>query len=259
MNAELIAYKNKVTEVFTIGIDVLNVSRSLKNISLDLKLLAINGIIQAARIGDGQGQSLVALSGFLSSLPAQISPELNDLENLTANLSSQITACLNTVRRFMLYSLGLELFLKQQQSKESEKFENRINIYKALDLERIEYNPILDSFDSILKSNIIFLAKNNLKLIQELNDLLFATKTIIIQSRNKIERVRRNRFIANYTGSNISIESSYLLKSQQNFGDLVNNIKNMVNVLNERLDIILDKINDSENFLTKLIKSGIIR
>lgn len=259
MNEELVLYKNSISEVFNIGVNVLNVSRSLKNISLDLKLLAINGIVQAARIGDNQGQSLITLSGFLSSLPAQIAPELEDLEKLTGNLSTQITISSIAVHRFILYSLSLENILKGISRNGKTKIEDNLNIYRAVDLERIEHNAYLQGVDGLLKSNIIYLAKVNLKLIKELNELLLKSKTTIILSRNKIERVRRNGFIANYMGSNISIESSYLQKSQQNFGDLVNNIKQMVDALNERLDIILDKINDGEKLLTKLIKSGIIK
>lgn len=49
-------------------------------------------------------------------------------------------------------------------------------------------------------------------------------------------------------GSNISIESSYLSSGKKDFEALVNNIKNIVFALNDKLDQILEKLIDSEKY-----------
>lgn len=260
MNIKLEKYKNDITDVFTLGVEVLNVSRSLKSISLDLKLLAINGIVQAARIGNHQGQSLITLSGFLSDLPVQIAPELKDLEDLSNRLSKEITIISITVRRFMLYSMSLYSFTKKLIGSYNKNLKDvDINLMNSKELMEIERNPLFRHSSELEKENLRILAQKNLSIIRSLNKLLSASEITINSSRNKIERIRRNGFIANYMGSNILIESAYLHGTNQNFNDLVNNIHNIIVNLNEKLDAILEKIDESSKLLKNLINTGIIR
>jgi hypothetical protein len=260
MNDKLIKYKNDITKVFTLGVEVLNVARSLKGISLDLKLLAINGIVQAARIGNHQGQSLITLSGFLSDLPVQIAPELKDLEDLSNRLSTEITIISITVRRFMLYSMSLYAFSTKLTSEHNKTLRDvDINLMNSRELQDIDRNPLFRYSTKLEKENLRAIAQKNLSIIRSLNKLLSASEITITSSRNKIERIRRNGFIANYMGSNILIESAYLRGTNQSFNDLVSNIHNIVMNLNEKLDAILEKINESSKLLINLINTGIIK
>ena len=259
MNEAIKKYSKDITAVFGIGVDVLNVSRSLKTISLDLKLLAINGIVQAAKISNNQGQSLITLSGFLSALPTQIAPELGDLENLSNQLAREITVCSIVVRRFINYSLSLEKTINSTL-KENKKITKRtINIYSTKVLQSLKHNNIIINLEHIRKENIIILAQKNLDLINNMNNYLLRSQSLIIRARKKIERIRQNGFVANYMGTNISIESSYLSTGKKDFESLVSNIKKIVNALNDKLDQILDKLIESEKLLSNLIKSGIIK
>lgn len=260
MSANLTDYKDDVTRVFGLCVDILSVARSLKSISMDIKLLAYNGIVQAARIGSEQGKSLITLSGFLSDLPMRIEPELDDLEGYAKELSHQITICSIAVRRFTLYSMGLmNTIVRVAEEAGFSKVDQQIDLLNAKELQNISRNYLLKNAGGTHKKNIEFISHKNLQLIKELNQFLFGSLSIIIKSRKKIERIRRNGFIANYMGANISIESAYIRGNQKSFEGLVQNIKSMVNQLNEKLDTILEKINVSETLLTRLIQSGIIR
>lgn len=259
MNEAIKKYSKDITAVFGIGVDVLNVSRSLKTISVDLKLLAINGIVQAAKIGNNQGQSLITLSGFLSTLPNQIAPELGDLENLSNQLAREITVCSIVVRRFINYSLSLEKTIKIALKENKALATKSINIYSTKVLQGLKHSNVLSDLEQIRRQNIIILAQKNLDLIISMNNYLARSQAIIIRARKKIERIRQNGFVANYMGSNISIESSYLSSGKKDFESLVNNIKKIVNALNDKLDQILDKLIESEKLLSNLIKSGIIK
>lgn len=256
MSHSITKYKDDVTEVFGIGVEVLNGARSLRSISQDLKLLAFNGIVQASKIGSEQGKSLITLSGFLSDLPTQISPELSDLEELAGKLSMQITICSIAVRRFMLYTVGLDTMLKTTENKR--RFERTYDLMDLNHLRQLkkQYSHGDITFES---SNIQYLSGMNLELLSKLNDLLQQSLKTIEQSSKKIERIRRNGFIANYMGSNINIESSYITGTKQSFDGLVNNIRSIVEDLNEKLDLIQDKIQDGQKLLTSLIKSGLVQ
>jgi hypothetical protein len=260
MSSVLARYKDDVTDVFGIGVEVLNVARSLKTISMDIKLLAYNGIVQAARIGSDQGKSLITLSGFLSDLPSQIAPELEDMEELSGSLSTKITIASISVRRFMMYSIGLQKTLSKIRSESDQRFmSGDVNLLNVKELNEVIELDFPESVSNAHQSNIPLMAQKNLELIRSLSVELADAQSIIIQARKKIERIRRSGFIANYMGSNISIESSYLAGDNSSFSGLVQNIKKMVDVLNERLDIMLDKINQGEKLLNNLIKTRIIQ
>ncbi len=259
MNKGIKKYMQDITQVFALGVDVLNVSRSLKTISLDLKLLAINGIVQAAKIGNNQGQSLITLSGFLSALPQQIAPELADLEGLTNQLARQITICSITVRRFVNYSITLDKTIKSAFVKKIRVDSKDLNIYSTKVLLRLKHLPALNELEPLMKENVLLLAQKNLDLMLVLNNYLFSSLARIIRTRKKIERIRQNGFIANYMGTNIAIESAYLYSGKKDFEALVSNIKNIVIALNDKLDAILEKLIDSEKILSNLIKLGIIK
>jgi hypothetical protein len=259
MDIGITKYTKDITAVFGIGVDVLNVARSLKTISLDLKLLAINGIVQAAKIGTNQGQSLITLSGFLSALPLQIAPELADLEELASILARKITISSIQVRRFINYSTSLENMVDKAVHAKNKSAVKEINVYSAKTLNKLKHIKSVSNLDPLLRDNIYLLAQKNLDLNLSMNEGLYESLAIIIRTRKKIERIRQNGVIANYMGSNISIESSYLTKGKKDFEALVNNIKGIVGALNEKLDQILEKLIESEKLLSKLIKSGIIK
>lgn len=257
MDNNLSKYKKEVVKVFGIGVDILNTSRSLRTISQDLKLLAINGIVQAAKIGNNQGQSLITLSSFLSDLPGQIAPELLELEEFSSKLAYKITICSLAVKRFMQYSQTLEIiFGSILETKDKNKSKIEVNLLKSKELMKIKNNKLLDNVAEPLKGNIISLAKKNVLLLEEINELFAEIQSSMQKAVNMTERVRRNGFIANYMGSNISIESAYLSRGQQNFDSLVASIKKIVEMLNEKLDIILNDLNDVAKSIDNLIKSG---
>ncbi len=250
MDDNLLKFKHNVTKVFGIGIEILNGARSIQTISQDLKLLAFNGIAQAARIGDKQGQSLITLSGFLSDLPGQISPELNDLEKLARKLSNQITLSSITVRKFMIYNFALVNNLKGDLGNGRSNFEvEKIDLLNADDLRSIGNKKFVNKLSANRARNIKLLVNKILELMSELFEELSATQLIISKSEKKIERIRRNGFIANYMGSNIAIESAYLVGEKADFSGLISNIKSIVESLNENLDNILNKIKDGNKIL----------
>lgn len=255
MSEILSKYRSDISVVFGIGVEVLNGARSLKGISLDLKLLAINGIVQAAKIGTSQGQSLITLSGFLSDLPIQIAPELDELERLTSRLSYQLTVCAIAVRRFYNYSLALSKIVDLNLEKLSSAYNaNDFNLLDIRQLQKLHLEAAFNKLNNIDKDAIKFIASRNIKIIEEINDLIFDSHNTIIKAKKKLESIKRNGFIANYMGSNILIESSYLSSDQKSFSGLVNNIKNIVHTLDSQLDRILNDINQGDNMLSALIK-----
>lgn len=248
-------YKTDITKLFGIGVDVLNGTRSLKIISVDLKLLAINGIVQAAKIGSNQGQSLITLSAFLSDLPQQIAPELRELEKLAAHLSRQITIASISVRRFIQYSITLAKTIDEVFKEAGSNFSSTdFNLLDENELRRLQKNDIIQDTLPIKKKNIIILCNKNIEIMKAVNQNLFEVHSSMAKARKKIETVGRNGFIANYMGSNISIESAFLPKNMRSFSSLVNNIKAIIDNLDSSLNNILDKITEGDTLIKSFIK-----
>jgi hypothetical protein len=254
LNQILQKYQNDMTKIFGIGVIVLTGARSLKRISLDLKLLAINGIVQATKISSLQGQSLITLSGFLSELPGVIEPELNELEDIAGRLSRVITVNSISVRRYMFYSLFMhrtfdEILADSESSIKSE----HLNLSSMEVLSSIEKSSYLRNVDYLRKDNIKQMAEKIIAIQSNINDLLNTAISIINKAILKIERIHRNGFSANYMGSYISIESAYLTHNKKNFQGLVENIKKMFTELQDNLNIILDNINNGKRILLSLL------
>ncbi len=258
MQNDLIELKNDVTKVFNIGIAVLKGARALQTISQDLKLLAFNGIVQAARIGNKQGQSLITLSGFLSDLPSQISPDLEELEELASELSSIITLASITVRKFMIYSITLMGLLKQINADTKNKIAlERIRFSRTATMGKILKEQAVKDSNEIQKLNVALLAHKSEKLSEKLARELGEAQSIIKSAEKEIERIRRNGFIANYMGSNIAIESAYLEGKQTDFSGLINNIKNIAERLDNSLDSMLEKLNEGSSILQNIKKKSL--
>lgn len=255
MSAVIDKYMNDITQVFSIGVDVLNGARSLKGISLDLKLLAINGIVQAAKIGSNQGQSLITLSGFLSDLPIQIAPELVELEQTTAVFARQLTICSITVRRFLNYSVALnKLIDRVLKGTRSTYNSNDFNLLDLRVLTKLHTHHAFSDISNNDKENLRNLAQKNIEIVESINNLLFDAHNLMIKASKKLDSIKRNGFIANYMGSNILIESSYLSSDQKSFAGLVNNIKGIVKILDEQLHIISESLSKGDNIISTLIK-----
>lgn len=248
-------YMNEISKVFAIGVDVLNGTRSLKNISLDLKLLAINGIVQAAKIGTNQGQSLITLSGFLSDLPVQIAPELEELEQISAQFARQLTLCSIAVRRYLNYSEALRnLIARVLKYSRTAYTADDFNLLDPKVLAKLANHPAFKNVTQNDRENIIRFASRNQTVIELINDLLYDAHTLMNKASKKLDSIKRNGFIANYMGSNILIESSYLSSDQKSFSGLVENIKNIVKILDEQLMKISEDLSYGDSVITTLIK-----
>lgn len=253
---QLNKFREDISNVFKKGINILVLSRALKSISLDLKLLAVNGIVQAGKIGSAQGQSLVTLSGFLSDLPIQIAPELEDLESVSSDLARQLTVTTISIVRFLFYSNSLSSLLDDILIASKSSFRSTdFDLLNIQELNKLSKNKLLERTNQEEKKNIDLIAKVNINITYKSMDMLNKALDLLSKAEQKILNLKRNGFIANYMGSNILIESSYLSTDQQSFIALVTNIRNIVNRLNVNLDEMNNDIKSAQNYLKYIIMS----
>jgi len=93
-------FKRNTNQLFGICVDILNVGRSLQQLSLSMQILAINGVVQAAKVGNGKGRPILALVEILNHTPGDIRPEVEAIEHLCATLAKLAAHSSNIVWRY---------------------------------------------------------------------------------------------------------------------------------------------------------------
>ena len=67
MHDVLSLFKRNINQLFGITVDILNVGRSLQQLSLSMQILANNGVVQAAKIPRRKGRPMLALVEILNN------------------------------------------------------------------------------------------------------------------------------------------------------------------------------------------------
>lgn len=253
MSLVLQNYRKKISEIFSYGINILNMSRSLKNISSELQVLAYNGVVLSAKIHTNQGKSLITLSRFLSDLPAQIGPELKDLEEKASILANELTLGSLKIKKSMQYSGTLDKIISGIFNEKglSNYFENLDYFNTSKVNEMLEYRAIRDARESD-KQTLSKLISTNNTLFKEISEHFFQARMSFSKTLITAQRIKRNAFIADYMGSNILIEAAYLESHQKNFKGFVEDIENIISKLSNNLEFIEERINFASKELSKL-------
>ncbi len=244
-------YRSDIIEIFEIGVAILDDARRLKSVSVDLKLMAVNGIVRAGKVASGQGKSLAALSGFLSDLPAKIAPDLDKLEALSGDLAVSLTEASIDVRRFINYTDGLSLII---ESSGEERGAQKFDLLKISNLRTISVSKQLKDIVGSGFPEIVLLADRGVKVSEKITEKLIGAKNVMNQAKKRIADIGRSGFTASYMGTYISIESSYLRKESHDFASLIDSIKQVTIELDNRLSDLSDLILKCELKVEELIK-----
>lgn len=102
-------FKRNINQLFGTCVDILNVGRSLQQLSLSMQILAINGVVQAAKVGGGKGRPMLALVEILNHTPREIRPEVDVIEHRCADLARLTAHSSSIVWRYYQLINGLLL------------------------------------------------------------------------------------------------------------------------------------------------------
>ncbi len=246
-------YEQKISEVFTSGINILNLSRSLKGISSELQVLAYNGVVLSAKIHTNQGKSLITLSRFLSELPSKIGPELKELEERASVLADELTLSSLKIKKIKLFSSALDGIIANifKERKLNNYFDN-IDYFDNSQINGLLNSSVINESDESLKTAIFAVIRTNQQVIKEISEHFFQVKIAFGNTSVTAQRIKRNAFIADYMGSNILIESAYLESHQKNFKSFVEDIERIINKLENNLEEIENRIKSGSQKLSKL-------
>lgn len=98
----LTQFNHRTNRMFGTCVEIQNMAAKLNRTTLEMRLLAANGVVYAAHLPGGEGRPLLALADILTGIPEQIRPAVRLLESLCADLARCTadcsTACVSTTR-----------------------------------------------------------------------------------------------------------------------------------------------------------------
>jgi Mg2+ and Co2+ transporter CorA len=155
--------------------------------------------------------------------------------------------------RVLFYTDTLENYINQLLANQNTSFRgDDFNLLNIKELKKLQSNELFSESPKTSLMNLKYLTQNNINKINQIHNKLISSRSLLDKVGEKIEDIKRNGFIANYMGTNILIEASYLNEYQDNFNSLVENILNIINNLNKFLDIINNSIINAKNIIQNL-------
>lgn len=254
-------YQLMITRMFSIAVDILNVARSLDSMAFEMQLLARNGVVQAAKVSDGEGKALLALAGILSSYPGTITPEVEGLGMQCKAIARQTAECTNLARRYFQHSKCLLTVLNRDVAQGNQEFREELaalQLTHPSDLERVLASRMLASADPLVRENLLFLGRQCLETLRRIQTLLAQSLPCLTLAEDSVGSIKRIGETARYLGLCVGIEAAHLPgQGKTHFANLANGITTTVDGLNQKFQAIRETISSGRDLLTQLAKGEV--
>lgn len=202
------------------GSQVQNRVRTFGDFTLDMELVAVDGLVGAARLGGLQKGPVSALAGALAELPPRIKSDLAEME---AICSGYATALANSAYVALRHrSMAQALRMMEKHEGESECRDSCIKLVREVQRAR----------------QLAF------------EDSLFQARGALRQVRAKLRDFEAIVRSAQYVGNYMSIEAAALEDGNGNFTSLAGEIHRQAVRLAEVLDALFGDANKSELLMT---------
>lgn len=251
-------FMTDINSLFRICTAVTNFARAMNAMVREIELLAMNGVVHAAKITDGQGKPLLALGEFLTDLPKRISPEVRELETWCNHVAKNTAKCSDLVRRFHQH---LSCFLVMLYQSCEEDFSS-IERFAALNLTRVSGIASLvkglewDKMPPLCQTNMKFLAAQCQTNIAETTRLLKASERHLQRAHLPAENIKALGITARYLALYISVEAAALRESQSSFHNLAVTINETIDRLEQQFRIMHQTIAEGSDLLKRLSQEG---
>ena len=206
------SFPSRITQSLLAGARVQNRVRTFGGFTLDMELVAIDGLVGAARLGGLEKGPVSALAGALAELPPRIKADLIEMEGICADYAESLAQSAYVALRHRSLAMALE----------------------AIDQGDAE------------NLNLTHLRANAHRKVQEFEDSLFAARGALRRVRAKLRDFEATVRSAQYVGNYMSIEAASLEGGAGNFTSLAEEIHRQAGRLAEVLDALFGDANKSE-------------
>ena len=257
MHDVLSLFKRNINQLFGITVDILNVGRSLQQLSLSMQILANNGVVQAAKIQGGKGRPMLALVEILNNTPKEIRPEVAALEHLCAGLAKVTARSSNIVWRYhQLIASLLSAMARGGQPSASHDLASlsHLRFTTEVDIAQLTRHPSFAAAGALERENrqfVVTLCQANLA---ELHERLKEALRCLGETQQALGGLKMIGLTARYMAFCIASEAAGLAEAEANFKNLSNEITRVVDDLDGKTLAMKRAIEHGQELLDLLLK-----
>ena len=249
------AYRATISQLFRICMEVMTFARAMNTMVYEMELLAMNGVVHAAKVSDGQGKPLLALGEILSDLPSKITPEVRELESWCAQVAKNTAKCSDLGRHHYQQTCclvaGICRYAEESQLANCEDL-TRLNLTRSADITTLMKNSLFDTVPSLPRGNMNFLANRCRSNSAEITQLLKHSAQCLGKGKVSAENIKAIGTTARYLALYICIEAAYLSDKQASFNNLAKTITETIDQLDEQFKSMTDILLEGELVLQQL-------
>lgn len=257
MHDVLGVFKRNINQLFGICVDILNVGRSLQQLSLSMQILANNGVIQAAKVGGGKGRPMLALVEILNHTPREIRPEVEAIEHLCANLARFTAHSSNIVWRYHQLIASLLTALPREHRASSQAYADtvsRLRFTTPNDITQLMGQPSFGQGELLERDNRSSIATICQANLTELHEQLREALRCLGETRRALYGLKMIGLTARYMAFCIASEAAGLEEAGMNFKNLAAEIGQVVDELDAKTHAMKAAIDTGQEMVELLLK-----
>ncbi len=252
-------FKRNINQLFGICVDIMNTGRSLQLLSSSMQILAINGVAQAAKVGDGKGRPILALVEILNHTPREIKPEVEAIEQVCAELARLTAHSSNIVWRY--YQLIAGVLAAMPQDGQSSCLADRhlpshLRFTTPEDITQLMTDPSFQLGEPLERDNrssIAAICRTNLT---ELHTRLSDAVRCLNETGRALHGLKMIGLTARYLAFCIASEAAALGEAGMNFKTLAAEIGHVVDELDARMRAMKSSIDSGQSLVELLLKGN---
>lgn len=259
---DLLGQQAQMTRLFGVGVDILNASRALDDVSFELQLLARNGIVQAAQLNHatapahhGAGRSLLALAEILADCPRRIAPALATVTAQCRAIAAHTADCMGLARRHAQHLKAALLVLDRELPAERQALSLRL-AGRASRRAHVAAIPLplaaAPTSEPLARANLALLVERCTASSRELAASLDAAAHCLRASDKALHAIDRIVGTVSYLGLNVAIEAAHCAALGARFGQLAVEVDAAVHSLEHKIGTIRDRAGHGRRLIEAL-------
>ena len=230
--ARIQRFQRRSTQLFSVSVDILNAARNLDSMSVDLQLLARNGVVRAAHLNHatgGKGNTLLALAKVLSECPQELAPQVAQLVQHCRAIARHTADCTSLARRYQQHFRALVDGLRAGAAMgEEREFANRLA--DADLLTESGFSLCIDRrhlavLHGVGPANLLLIAERCAEILRRLRSEFSEVRASLVAVGAALKAVQRAVGTVNYLGMNVAIEAAHFSGAGADFQRLAGEIE----------------------------------
>lgn len=253
-------FKRNINQLFGICVDILNIGRSLQQLSSSMLILANNGVIQAAKVGGGKGRPILTLVEILNHTPREIRPEVEAIEQLCATLA-RLTAQSSNITWRYCQLIGSLLVTMPQAGRPTGPVDTdrpaHFRFTTPEDITRFMIHPSFQMGEPLERDNrntIATICRSNLI---ELHTRLHEALRCLSDTQRALHGLKMIGLTVRYMAFCIASEAAALEEAGTNFKTLAAEIGHVVDELEAKTRAMRTSIDSGQVLIECLLKGNI--